>query len=221
MNIIRGNKEKLETQLIDIFVKEINTLLKKKDKIIIGIPGGTSVQGIFERFKTLNITWSKVHIFLVDERLIGNDDPQSNFKLANDAFINDLINKKVLPKQNIHPFNYDPNKNDGGVSAYEKDFLKQGEAFDIVILGAGEDGHIASLFPNHPSIQDESNYFIKVKNSPKPPPLRMSATKKLISSAKISFLLFLGKNKKAALENFLNENISLAACPAKITKNIK
>lgn len=219
MQLITSKKEVLEDKAVKIMAETISKLnrITSKKHILLGIPGGRSVQGVFEKLKAekLNINWTKVHMFFVDERFVSLEDGKSNYKLAKDSFLDYLVKSKKLPKQNIHPFYYKK-----GISNYENEFNKFGDHFDIILLGVGEDSHVASLFPDY-SINDNSEWLIHIKNSPKPPKERMSASRKLLEKSDTSILLFFGETKKQAFEDFKNKKISVNKCPAKLVKNVE
>ena len=80
--------------------------------------------------------------------------------------------------------------------AYRDEIKTHGGAYDIVLLSSGEDGHVGALFPKHNSIKNDSDFFIFMKDSPKPTPHRMSASKKLLRKSQISILLVSGLTKK-------------------------
>ncbi|OCL27728.1 6-phosphogluconolactonase [Orenia metallireducens] len=220
MERIVGIRKELEEQVAKRMVKGIENLLQENDYLVLGIVGGSSVAGIFSYLKEYSIDWNKVHIFMADERLVPLDSDESNYKLAKEAFLDELIGTGKLPKKNLHPFVYDPNQKDYGLNSYIKDLNQYGGKMDIILLSAGEDGHTASLFPNHPSIEDESEAYILVDNSPKPPVKRISASKNLLLKAKESFLLFFGEQKFDAYRRFSDEDISIKECPSKLVKSI-
>ena len=151
---------------------------------------------------------------MVDERLVTIESKESNFRLLNEVLNN------IIPKGNLHPFIYDKDSNSFGIKPYEEEIKKYEGNFDIVLVSAGEDGHIASLYPNHPSIFDNSEHYIFVDNSPKPPVKRMSASKKMILRSKIGIVLFYGEIKKEAYLNFLNKELDYTICPAKLVSEI-
>jgi len=220
MERIVGAREELEEQVAKKMVKGIEALLHKNDYLVLGIVGGSSVAGIFSCLKDYSIEWNKVHIFMADERLVPLDNDQSNYKLAREAFLNELIQSGKITEENLHPFIYDPNQDDKGLSNYVKELNRYGGKMDILLLSGGEDGHTASLFPDHPSIKEDSDSYILVDNSPKPPAKRISASRNLLLKAKESFLLFFGKQKADAYRRFSDDNISIKNCPAKLVKSI-
>jgi 6-phosphogluconolactonase len=215
--IIKAPKSELEKKAAQILKDSIVNLLKEKDQIIFAIPGGRSVSGVFQLLKEeKDISWDKVHIFMVDERLVPLDHPDSNFKLAKESFIDALLNSGKLPKENVHPF-----MKDLGMDKYEEELKELGGAYDIVLLSSGEDGHIGALYPNHHSIKNESDYYLVMPDSPKPPPDRMTMSRKLLLRSKVALIVFLGEGKKEAYIKFLDDTIDYKPCPAKLVQSIK
>ena len=206
MKILEGKRDEIEKIAIEDIARKIKNILTKKEKVVLGVVGGTSISGILKKFSKAIVNWNKVHVFMVDERFAPTNDKESNFKIV----------KENLSSGNLHSFNYKQ-----PVSYYQKEFNKFGGKFDIIVLSSGEDGHIASLFPNHLSIKNNSDSFIKINKSPKPPSKRMSASRKLLEKSDYSVLLFFGENKKEAYKKFSDEKLSIIECPAKIVKEIK
>lgn len=219
MEIISAKKRIAEEKAIELIEQRVKEL-GKKNEIILGITGGRSVQGIYKKFIKAEIPWNKIHIFMVDERCVPVMSEESNYRMARELFMNELVNSGKLSENNVHPFRFSHGENQTAVARYQEEFEKYAKAFDIVILGAGEDGHVASLFPNH-SILNDSRGFIFVKKSPKPPNERITASRKLLQASDTSFLLFFGKGKKQAYRNFRDNDVSLSDCPAKLVQIIK
>jgi len=200
----------------EILVKKINELTSKQDYVTLGISGGRSVQGIFSLLKNeTTLPWGKVHIFLVDERQVPLDHADSNYKLGKDLFIDHLIKAVVLPQANLHPF--DMNKE---LAAYNKELTDHGGTLDIVLLGAGEDGHIGALFPNHASVRNLANGYIKLNDSPKPPADRVTISQSTLLKAKVAVLLFVSEAKQDAY-NLFSADGPFETCPARLVKEIK
>jgi len=220
--IIRAkDKQEYDKIATELIAKNIANVLKSKEFVVLAVPGGRSVAGIFKEFITADIPWQKVHIFIVDERLVPLEDQKSNYKLAFDSFLGELVAKNKLPKENIHPFVYDSQSIDKGTNAYETELKKFGGVYDIVLLSSGEDGHVGGLYPSHHSFSDESEFFVYMDDSPKPPKDRMSMSRKLLLKSEYAILVYLGAGKKDALDMFLDENVSVKDCPAKIVQEIE
>lgn len=218
---IKSTRKNLERYAAEVIESCIKKLLKKQRKVVCAIPGGSSISGIFEKLKEAAIPWESVHLFMLDERIVPLNDESSNFKVAKESFIEPLIKKNALPKKNIHPFIMDASKGDLGLSHYEQLFIQCGGKLDVALLSAGEDGHIASLFPNHHSIKNEARFFLRVHNSPKPPKKRITMSKSLILSAQYGIILFFGKEKRTAYNLFIDDEVEIVSCPAKLALAIK
>ena len=218
---IKSTRKNIERYAADVIESCIKKLLKKQKRVVCAIPGGRSVSGIFEKLKVSTIPWESVHFFMVDERMVSLDDEYSNYKVAKESFIEPLINENVLPKENVHPFVFDPSQGDYGLSHYEQLFIQCGGKLDVALLSAGGDGHIASLFPNHHSIKNEAPFFIRIHNSPKLPKKRITMSKRLITSAQFGIILFFGREKRAAYNLFIDDEIDIVSCPAKLVSAIK
>ena len=89
-----------------------------------------------------------------------------------------------------------------------------GGKFDVVVLGMGEDGHVAGLFPHHPILQRQEKQFFSFYDSPKPPSDRMTASMPLLTEAKLAVLLALGEAKRTAYERFNDAATTVEACPS-------
>ncbi len=163
----------------------------KEGTIRIGLPGGRSAQGLIRGMLALDdATLLRLRIYLLDERLSG----VSNSETLLDAGLSKAIEtKRFSPTDLVVP-------------EVGKPLLEKGNTqFDLVYLGVGEDGHVASLFPgSYPS--GEKDQTVLVENSPKPPKKRVSFTYNgFLAHAKASpiFLLFLGEGKRDALNRLL------------------
>lgn len=130
-------------------------------------PGGRSLHLVMERLREQDIPWSALHLYPSDERCVPVGDPERNDRLIDEL----LFNYVPLPPENLHRIPAELGPVEGARRFSE--LLKRIPAFDIVVVGVGTDGHIASLFPNHPAVSDTRN-AVPVKAAPKPPPSRVS-----------------------------------------------
>lgn len=212
--IIKGKRSVLEEKAAWIISEAIGSLLEQQDFLVLGIVGGSSVSAIFAELEKADVEWKRVHLFMIDERLVPIDHPDSNYGLASPYFL------RIIPEENRHPFLDEADSPEKSAQVYYDQLKEYGGRFDIILLSSGEDGHVAALFPDHPSIRNKDEGFITMSNSPKPPPQRMSAGLNLLQRAEVGVLLFLGEKKLKAVELFQNERVSLEQCPAKLVRTI-
>lgn len=208
--IIQGSRKQMVEKTSSLLCEKTLMFLKKKQDVVIAVPGGRSVADIYKRFRDCPLPWDRIHIFLLDERLVPADHPESNYKL-----VKEHLGAKV-PANMIHQFRYDVDNPRQSVIDYGKELQSCGSRFDIVLASSGEDGHIGSLFPNHHLIDQNNNGFFLLYDSPKPPPGRMSASYGLIRQADTGIILFFGSGKRNALRSFFNKQLSYKECPARI-----
>lgn len=151
------------------------------------------------------VDWSKVDVYWGDERFVPADDDERNEKQAREA----LLDRLPFDADRIHPM--DPSDgSEGGdleaAAARYADLLASaapdGEAvprFDVLLLGMGPEGHTASMFPHSPAVQEEEQTVVGVTDCPKPPPTRISLTRKAIASADEVWLVAAGEGKADAV----------------------
>lgn len=219
--LICSKQEGCEKQAAGVIADSIAGLLKAQDSAVLSVPGGRSVAGIFEALRKEDIEWARVHIFMADERLVPLGDEESNFLLVQKHLTDSLIKAGKLPEQNVHPFRLDPHAHDKGLSEYAEEIRRFGGSYDIVLLSSGEDGHAGAIYPDHHSFRDESEYFIRMDDSPKPPAKRMSISRKMLLRAKVAIALFFGEAKMVAYSMFKEEAVSPEKCPVKLILQVR
>ena len=208
---------------VNLFFSE--TVSLSETVINVALPGGRSIVGFLQTLRNRanecpRSIWEKLHFFMVDERLVPLDDDQSNYKLVYAQVLGSLVEHELIKADQLHPFILQSSSEDFGVGDYGMLLRKFGGRFDISFVGVGEDAHIGALFPHHHSLKNPSQDFITMPDSPKPPPQRMSASAALISKSKAAFAIFTGEGKREALEKYLNPEVSLEACPAKLIDQV-
>ncbi len=155
------------------------------------------------------VDWSGVHLWWGDERFVADGDPDRNETQARDAFLTALGD--ALPAENVHPMaaRTDEVSTPEDAAALDADelagFAPEGAtpvavpAFDVLLLGMGPDGHIASLFPDRDGYRNAEKTVIAVRNAPKPPPDRLSLTLPAINTSDRIWLVLAGADKAPAL----------------------
>ena len=201
--------------------ERLRGLLVGREQVNLAVPGGRNVAKIFQAMQGERLDWQRVHFFIIDERLVPVDHPDSNFKLLQDNFIIPLAQTDRITLGNAHPFILQPALPDRGAQIYERILADHGFRFDIILLSSGEDGHVGALYPDHHSVADQHHGFIVMDDSPKPPPERMTSSLSLMQTAEVALLLFVGEAKREAYERFRDPTRPVAACPAKLVLAIR
>jgi 6-phosphogluconolactonase len=189
--------------------------------LVIGLCGGRSVVGLLSALEKEAVRQPaellrRVHFYMVDERLVPLADERSNFGGLKRQLFDSLIARKFIDESQLHPFVPDPSLPDWGCSTYAESLKQRGGKFTVAVLGVGEDGHIAGLFPAHPLLNETGALFASFTDSPKPPAGRMSATPPLLTSADLAIVLVLGDAKRAAWRSFNDPSEGVESCPAKL-----
>ncbi|HEX5730446.1 6-phosphogluconolactonase [Microbacterium sp.] len=171
------------------------------------------------------VDWSRVHFWWGDERFVPRGDGDRNEKQAREA----LLDALELPPENIHAVaaSEEGVDLDAAADRYAAELARFAQedatpwpAFDICFLGVGPDGHIASLFPDRPEILITDRATVSVRDSPKPPPERVSLTRPVINGSKRVWLVLAGADKASALGLAL-AGASYASVPAAGAKGRK
>lgn len=185
--------EKASTDL----VQHLSKLLEAQSVVTLALTGGTVGIKTLERLatKVAGLDLNRIQLWWTDERFVEPGSSESNFVQAEAAF----VSKVRISKDNLHPM---PASNGQGLIAAAKIFAEQIEAesprFDVVLLGVGQDGHIASLFPNSKPVE-VGNWVVAESNSPKAPSERISLSYEAINSAKQVWFLVSGSDKADAV----------------------
>ena len=186
--------------IIKLITEKLSSSIEKKGTASFVLSGGTSPIKVFDQLSNVDLPWSKVHITLVDDRLVEPKNHNSNQKLISEYFL-----KNKAKKARFFPLSEN--------LIFKKDIFKL--PFDVTLLGMGEDGHFASLFPNMIDNFDALNIqadFKIFKTSPQGEPFlpRITMNLSLILNSEIIILLVKGKTKLKVLnEAYSNENLPI------------
>ncbi len=183
----------------------------------VGLTGGTVAEAVHHELGRLSasseVDWTRVVFWWGDERFVEPASDERNERLAREAFL-DLVD--VDPAK-VHPMpstESAPSVSDGAV-AYSDEVRTYGNGgFDVLMLGIGPDGHIASLFPGFPQLDIDDQIAVPVTDSPKPPPERISLSFPTLNRSKSVWFLVSGTEKAAAVARALADGTDLHDCPA-------
>jgi 6-phosphogluconolactonase len=177
------------------------------------LAGGTTPEKAYRLLAKAETDWSKWHIYYGDERCLPSDHPDRNSMMAAKAWLAQV----PIPAAQIFtiPAEHGP---EAGALQYRQ-AVAEALPFDLVLLGMGEDGHTASLFPGHVHNEDELTH--PVHDSPKPPPERVSLSAKALSDTRRLIFLVTGKSKQEPVRQWqAGADLPVAAiapsCPVEI-----
>ncbi len=192
-------------------------MISKKGEINIALSGGNTPKLLFEvlaKEYTDKIDWSKVNLFWADERCVPPDDKESNFGMTEKILLRNI----PIPEENVHRIfaGGDPETE---ARRYSEDLerhiiIKNGfPEFDLILLGVGDDGHTASIFPNQMELLN-SNDAYAVAVHPVSRQKRITLTGKAINNADRICFLVSGKGKKKVVGEILNREGEYMKYPA-------
>lgn len=207
--IVMPDADKLSEKGAEIFYQSAKEAVDRKGHFAVAISGGSTPIAMHRRLAMephrSQIPWHRTHLFWVDERLVPFDHPHSNFGAAKKDFVDNV----PIPSAQVHPMPVTM-PTDKGASSYaaELKFFFQHihlnrPQFDLITLGLGEDGHIASLFPGHHSTA--SDKWVLNATGGNPNHYRMTLTHVVLNDARRILFLVSGKTKakmvKTVFEN--------------------
>jgi len=169
------------------------------------LTGGTIAESIHREVARLapesGVDWGAVEFWFGDERFVAPDSPDRNAGQAKAAFLDEV----GVPAHRIHqmPSTAEVADIDTGAAAYAQELLASKGHFDVMMLGVGPDGHIASLFPGFPQLDAFDVLAVGVTGSPKPPPERISLTFQALRDSTSVWYLVSGDGKADAVASAL------------------
>jgi len=204
-------------------------ILSKKEKYTIALSGGHTPAGFFEflcneKYRR-SIQWERIQFFWSDERYVPANDMASNFLMAHE----NLLSHVPALAENIFRAPTEEPSCEAAALKYQQMLLAafahqnatQSDSyfypeFDLILLGMGEDGHTASLFPNHPALKDQNLVAAVESEYASPPVPRLTFTLPLINSANTVVFMVNGTNKIKLLESFVDSDVKNSLIPASL-----
>ncbi len=182
----------------------------KRGRVNLVLTGGGTVRGVYARMSTPeyrnDFPWHQIHFFWADERFVPPDHPRSNYRMA----VETLLAKVDVPIENIHPLKTREGDIETCARIYEEEIRKHfavsaGKipSFDLMLLGIGQDGHVASLFPGSSALEENKRLVVPTFNE-ELEEQRLSFTLPLINAAASTFFVLSGMEKAQIVRDLLN-----------------
>jgi 6-phosphogluconolactonase len=207
---IFDNPQALFDGAAEEFAARVHKTTSQTGRFTVALSGGSTPKALYSELagpKFASLPWNKIFFFWGDERHVGPDSADSNYRMVNNA----LLSKVPVPPENIFRVRAEEKDPDAVAQQYEKtvvDFfaLKPGEfpRFDLVLLGLGPDGHTASLFPGSAGLIEENRIFI-ANRVEKMDTDRLTFTYPVLNAATCDMFLVSGEGKKEKVRQILEE----------------
>jgi len=197
-----------------------NQTVAERGRFAIALSGGSTPKSLYNLLATnarTTLPWDRMHFFWSDERHVPPTDPDSNYRMSNEA----MLSKVPVPPGNVYRVPAENPDAAAAAAGYEATIRKffqsqpgQFPKFDLILLGMGPDGHTASLFPGTAGLQEKSrlviaNWVEKLKTH------RLTFTLPMINAARCVAFLVSGTDKATVLRAVLEENVPGEQYPAK------
>lgn len=200
--------DSLSRAAMDETLAIIRDAVAQRGRFAIALSGGHTPAKLYEMWAANpyrdETAWDRVHLFWGDERYVAQDDPLSNFRMTRET----LISRVPIPQANVHPVPTLPGPPEKSAEAYEQELRKFFGAappeFDLQLLGLGPEGHVASLFPGAPALEEKQRWVMAVE-APAKPPLRLTLTPVVLNQGRNTFFLVAGNDKREIVSALRNE----------------
>lgn len=195
------DKVALVDRALDLVLTKLAAAIAERGLFTLALAGGSTPKPLYEKLAQQDLPWNKIHVFWGDERYVPADHPDSNEGMARKAW----LDRVAIPAANIHPMPtgsgdpaIDADQHEADLQAFFGTAPGEFPAFDVVLLGMGDDGHTASLFPQTEALT-VSDRLITVGNKDGQP--RLTFTASLINRAHSILFLVAGASKRPALQH--------------------
>ena len=199
--------EALAAQFARLVEESSQRAVAERGSFAIAVPGGSAAELLLPALIEASIDWSKLSVFWVDERMVPPGDADSNFRIAKSAW----LDRVPVPAERIHRMQGEEPVPVQAAARYAR--LMRAElgdpiVLDLVLLGVGGDGHVASLFPGHRLLRAWDRDVAVLEDAPKPPARRMTLTLKTLTAARRIVVFASGASKAGAIAEALSNEES-------------
>jgi 6-phosphogluconolactonase len=207
--VVLEHAEAVARHAADALARTIDSARSDGRELHIALAGGSTPQRAYELLAEVEGSWAHVHLWLGDERCVPADHDDANVRMVRESLL--AAPRDGAPVLHVVP---SPEVPEDAAWLYGREVLEHmpDAVFDIVLLGMGPDGHTCSLFPGHPGLAVREAPVAPIRESPKPPPERVTLTLPVVRGARFTLLLATGEGKRDALARALagDESIPVA-----------
>ncbi len=201
----------------------LKSALAARGGATVALSGGNTPRDAYAALARSGVDWTRVQVFWVDERAVAPTDDRSNYRWAKAT----LLDPSGIPPEQVHRMPADAPDIDAAAQTYEATISNLIErdtdgipAFDVIVLGVGDDGHTASLFPGDPLVDIVDRFAVAVP-ARTGREARMTLTRPVIEHARNVFVLAVGAGKRAALARAWAPEGTLHETPSRLVRQCK
>ncbi len=205
--VIVDEPSRLAEAAVRIVTAQQQRALADHGVFAIALAGGSAATALLPSLATAGLAWSRTEVFWADERAVPPQDPESNYGLARRL----LLEPAAVPAERVHRMEAEAPDLERAAAAYANTLVRvlgTPTRLDLALLGAGPDGHVASLFPGHPTLREAERLALPIFDAPKPPPRRLTLTLPVLASAERVVVFAKGREKASAIRAALAEPAS-------------
>ncbi|HET6546339.1 MAG TPA: 6-phosphogluconolactonase [Rhodanobacteraceae bacterium] len=192
-----ADEASLQRAACAVILDDAARAIRERGRFVVVLAGGNTPRGVYHTLCDAPTDWSAWHIYFGDERCAPPDDPERNSRMAADTWLDHV----PVPAMQIHAMPGELGARQGA-TVYARTLRDVG-TFDLVLLGLGEDGHTASLFPGHDwGSEPDAPATLAVFDAPKPPPERISMSATRLADARHVVFLIAGVSKRQAVADW-------------------
>lgn len=204
----------------ELFAETARQAVSARGRFTVALSGGSTPRALYELLAgevyATRIPWNETHIFWSDERCVPPDSEESNYRMAHEA----MLVRVPIPEEQIHRLRGEDEPQSAALDytrILEEEFDETPPRFDLILLGMGEDGHTASLFPDSTALDDHEHliaapFIAKFKTH------RLTMTLRTINAASSVIFLVTGKAKAETLRAVLEGETGEHSYPAKLVE---
>lgn len=213
---VAASAEELCLRAAEVVTRTIGDVVRSAGRCSLVLAGGSTPRPLYSllasRFRE-EIPWDRVHLFWGDERYVAHDDMKSNYRMAREA----LLDHVPCPSENVHPMRTDFADPDAAARDYEaalREFFPDDDPrIDLVLLGLGDDGHTASLFPGSPALEERERWVVAA-TAPVEPRRRLTLTLPVLTRSMQTHFLVTGAGKAQMVRRVLTTSADFHRHPA-------
>ena len=198
--LVEPTPEQLVLTAAEMLVEAARADILARGVFTFALSGGSTPRALYQtladRKWRAQIDWKRTHVFFGDERAVPSNDEYSNYRMAREA----LLGHVPIPEENVHRMKGESADLEAAAIEYETG-LRANFPLDVVLLGMGEDGHTASLFPHSPALHETEKLCVATPVASLEPHLpRLTITFPAINAARRVWLISTGEGKAARLK---------------------